>query len=92
MTEGRLAALRLILGTLQVLGVSASLVLLLLPGVNVWSLAPVVVTCLFTTVSVLLFGSRGKHLAACDSRSRCGRRPWNLSIRSAMKPTPFTPI
>jgi hypothetical protein len=56
--EGRRALLRLVLGTLQVLGVSASLVLLFLSGVNVWSLAAVVVTCLFTTVSVLLFGSR----------------------------------
>jgi hypothetical protein len=56
--ERRWAILRLFLGTVQIVGSTASLVLLILTGVNVWSLSGVVVTGLFTTVSVLLFGAR----------------------------------
>lgn len=56
--ERRRAILRLSLGTLQIFGASAAVVLLFLTGVNPWSLAAVVVTCTFTTISVLLFGDR----------------------------------
>ncbi len=57
-SERRWALLRLALGTAQVFGASASIVLLFLTGVNAWSLITVVLTCVFTTVSVLLFGNR----------------------------------
>lgn len=57
-SERRRALLRFVLGTVQVFGASASIVLLFLTGVNSWSLTAVTLTCVFTTVSALLFGSR----------------------------------
>lgn len=50
--------LRLVLGLAQVLGASAAFLLLIQTGVNGLSLGFVVATCLLTTISVLLFGSR----------------------------------
>lgn len=55
------AIVRLALGTLQIFGASFSVVLLFLTGVNPWSLSAVVLTCAFTTVSVLIFGDRGRR-------------------------------
>lgn len=66
--ERRWAILRLFLGTVQIVGSTASLVLLMLTGVNVWSLTGVVVTGLFTTVSVLLFGDRRSRPGAPRAR------------------------
>lgn len=59
--ERRRAVLRLALGTIQIFGTSASVLLLLLIGVNRWSLSAVVVTCAFTTISVLFFGDRNRR-------------------------------
>ena len=52
------AILRVVLGVLQMFGASLSVVLLLKTGVSPVSLTAVVLTCLCTTVSVLVFGSR----------------------------------
>jgi hypothetical protein len=52
------ALIRLTLGFLQITGAVASLVLLVETGVSTISLASVVLTGLFTTFSVLLFGRR----------------------------------
>jgi len=49
---------RLALGTGQMAGATAALILLVQTGVNARSLGAVVVTCALTTTSVLLFGSR----------------------------------
>jgi len=56
-SQRALAFLRLFLGMLQIAGVGFSLALLLYTGVTTYSLVAVVVTCLVTSVSVLLFGS-----------------------------------
>jgi len=56
-----LALLRLFLGMLQIAGVGFSLALLLYTGVTTYSLVAVVVTCLLTSVSVLIFGSWSKR-------------------------------
>ena len=53
--------IRLALGTVQILGARASIVRMFLTGVNAWSLTAVVLTCVFTTISVLLFGDRTRH-------------------------------
>jgi hypothetical protein len=49
---------RLCLGFLQVFGASLAAVLLLLIGMTDLTLIVVALTCLCTTVSVLLFGAR----------------------------------
>lgn len=50
--------IRLGLGIAQMVGGVTALVLLAETGVNTASMGAVVVTCLLTTTSVLLFGSR----------------------------------
>jgi hypothetical protein len=55
------AVVRVILGLLQMMGAVVSAYLLLQTGVNPLSLAAVVLTCFFTSVSVLLFGSAKKR-------------------------------
>ncbi len=55
------AIVRLILGLVQMVGALVSLMLLLLTGMNAWSLTAVVLTSVCTTVSVLLFGSWRKE-------------------------------
>ena len=52
------AVARLVLGLLQVMGATVSVYLLIELGVHALSLGSVAVTCLFTTVSVLLFGRK----------------------------------
>ena len=52
------AIVRLALGMTQMAGAVVSLVLLVETGVTAVTLATVVVTCVSTSVSVLLFGSR----------------------------------
>jgi hypothetical protein len=49
---------RFVLGLAQMFGVAFSLALLISTGVNRYSLCATVVTCLATSVSVLLFGRR----------------------------------
>ncbi len=49
--------LRVLLGIFQMAGVICTITLLLRTGVNTVSLASTVVTCLLTSVSVLVFGS-----------------------------------
>ena len=56
--EKRWAILRVALGLIQMFGASLSVVLLLKTGISQVSLFAVALTCLCTTVSVLLFGSR----------------------------------
>ena len=55
--ERRWAIIRVVLGLLQIFGASLSVVLLLTTGVSPVALTAVALTCLGTTVSVLLFGS-----------------------------------
>lgn len=64
------AALRLILGLLQMGGAALSMALLLNTGLNTRSLTCVVITGLFTTLSVLLFGSRQPSLPTTQIRRR----------------------
>ena len=52
------AVVRLILGLGQMMGAVMSFYLLIATGVNELSIACVVVTCLLTTISVVLFGGR----------------------------------
>jgi hypothetical protein len=64
------ARLRVVLGMAQIFMAVFSFVLLVKTGVNAISLASVIVTCLLTTISVLLFGSRyrrGKRNNPTDS-------------------------
>jgi len=60
-SQRALAFLRLFLGMLQIAAVGFSLALLLYTGVTTYSLVAVVVTCLVTSVSVLIFGSWSKR-------------------------------
>ncbi len=60
LAERRWAIVRILLGFGQVFGASLSLGLLIKTGINKLSLGSAVVTGLLTTVSVLLFGGRGK--------------------------------
>jgi len=60
-SQRALTFLRLFLGMLQIAGVGFSLALLLYTGVTTYSLVAVVVTCLVTSVSVLIFGSWSKR-------------------------------
>lgn len=48
---------RVILGLAQMVGASASLILLLLTGVNAWSIGGAVITSIITLTSILLFRS-----------------------------------
>jgi hypothetical protein len=54
----RWAAIRYVLGMVQMAGAVISLVLLALTGVSTASLTSVVLTGMATTVSVVLFGAR----------------------------------
>lgn len=54
----RLAWLRLILGILQIFGVTFSVVLLFKTGISEWSLGSAIGTGLITTISVILFGTK----------------------------------
>ena len=56
--ERRWAVVRFALGTAQVMGATGALVLLVQTGVNPLSIGAAVITCVLTTISVLLFGSR----------------------------------
>ena len=55
------AFLRIGFGTAQMLAATMSGVLLLETGVTRWSLLAVVLTCVLTMVSVLVFGDRRRH-------------------------------
>lgn len=55
--ERRWALVKLGLGLPQMMSATGAATLLM-TGMNVWSLAMVVATCVLTTLSVLLFGSR----------------------------------
>ena len=57
----RWALLRLGLGVAQMTSALASFVWLIGSGVSSWSLAAVAVTCLLTTVSVMLFGDHRRR-------------------------------
>jgi hypothetical protein len=57
-TKGAWALVRLVLGLLQMTGAVVSFYLLFSSGMSGLSLSAVVLTCLCTTISVLLFGSR----------------------------------
>jgi hypothetical protein len=48
------------LGLVQIMGATGTLGLLLATGVNRWSLSAAVATCLFTSISVFLFGDRNR--------------------------------
>ena len=56
--ERRWVIVRLALGTAQVMGATAALFLLVQTGVSSLSVGAAVITCVLTTISVLLFGSR----------------------------------
>jgi hypothetical protein len=56
--EKRWAIVRLILGQAQIIGATAAGYLLIREGVNNRSMVAVMITCAFTSISVLLFGSR----------------------------------
>jgi hypothetical protein len=64
------ALIRLTLGFLQMMGAVASLLLLVKTGVSTVSLASVVVTGLFTTFSVLLFGRRAPRWSSSQSERK----------------------
>ena len=68
--ETRWAIVRLFLGQAQMIGAVMSFILLIQLGINEWSLGAVVLTCLCTTVSVLLFGGRRSNPPSnSDSKS-----------------------
>lgn len=54
--ERRWAVVRLLLGQFQMIGAVVSLYLLVQTGMSELALGTVLLTCLFTTASVLLFG------------------------------------
>lgn len=54
------AVVRMVLGLAQMMGAVVSFYLLAQTGMNAFSLGAVVVTCLLTTISVLLFRGRGQ--------------------------------
>lgn len=60
-TEKGWKILRLVLGILQIAGAGISLGALVQTAISTLSLVAVIVTGLFTTVSVLLFGGRPFH-------------------------------
>jgi len=62
--------LRLILGVAQMVGAVAALLLIITMGLKALALAAVVITCVLTTVSVLLFGSGGPRGHAVDRHIR----------------------
>jgi hypothetical protein len=57
-SERTWALVRLLLGCSQIAGATIAFLLLARTGVTALSLAVVVATCTFTTISVLLFGGR----------------------------------
>ena len=60
-SDRRWAAVRLVLGMLQMIGAAFSMGLLVRGGVNAFSLAAATFTTLFTTLSVLLFRNRRRN-------------------------------
>ena len=52
------AVVRLVLGLLQVIGATVSVSMLIQLGVTAESLSAVALTCLLTTISVIIFGRR----------------------------------
>jgi hypothetical protein len=64
------ALIRLTLGFFQISGAVASLLLLVETGLSTVSMASVVVTGLFTTFSVLLFGSRTPRWSSSQSERK----------------------
>lgn len=65
-TSRQWQAVRLILGFLQMGGAVFSATLIVLTGINRLSLASVVSTCVLTSVSVVLFGTRKSHNTRVD--------------------------
>lgn len=70
LAEARWAVLRLVLGVAQMIGAVAALLLIITMGLKGLALAAVVITCVLTTVSVLLFGSGGPRGHAADRHIR----------------------
>jgi hypothetical protein len=56
------AIARLVLGIAQMCGAGAAVTMLVVVGVNAYSLATVALNSILTTVSILLFGGRRKQL------------------------------
>jgi hypothetical protein len=56
--EAKLDRLRLVLGMSQMAGATVAVILLIATGVSEWALRATVVTCVMTTVSVMLFGAK----------------------------------
>jgi len=54
----RWAVVRLVLGIGQMIGAATAVLLIIRGGFNELALGAVVVTCVLTTISVVLFGSR----------------------------------
>jgi hypothetical protein len=75
--------LRLALGILQVLGATLAMVLLLSVGVTRVSITVVVIMGLFTTLSVLLFGSRYALGHAERVATTVSKRLAGQSVRAA---------
>ena len=68
MTERRLwTTIRLTLGLIQMTAAAVALGLLVASGVTPLALIVVVLTCLLTTISVVLFGSRPADTTAADA-------------------------
>ena len=57
-SEKAWAAVRIVLGLAQIMGAVVSFYLLVQNGMNALTFGAVTITCLFTTISVLLFGRR----------------------------------
>jgi hypothetical protein len=56
--EAKLDRLQLVLGMSQMAGVTVAVILLIATGVSEWAVLATVVTCVMTTVSVMLFGAK----------------------------------
>ncbi len=67
----RWAAVRITLGIAQMVGAAVALVLIMSMGLSALALSAVAITCVLTTVSVLMFGSRAPR---GDPNNRCTRR------------------
>ncbi len=67
--EAPWAVMRLVLGFAQMSAAVAALFLIITWGFEAVALAAVAISCLLTTVSVLLFGSRGPRGHAADRSS-----------------------
>lgn len=59
--EAESARIRMCLGMAQMFGASVTLGLLVMTGINEWTLGGVVVTSMLTVASVLLFGGRRRR-------------------------------